>query len=423
MTELANQHTFKRYLFFWMGQLFSLLGSLIIFFILFVWITDTTGSASMLAFGNFIYLIPMLILTPFAGVISDRYNRKNIILLVDSLQAYFTLLLTLFFIFNAAQVWIVFIFLAIRSVFQSFHSPAVGAIMPSMVPKDKLSRINGINYFFSGLIQLIGPAVGATLLFFFPIQIVLWADVITYLIALIPLLIIKIPRVNVNLDEDNKNSFFVEMKEGFTAIKTIPGLLPIMLTAMVLNMLIQPLIVLMPYFIKIVHSGDNFILAILEMLLQAGMIVGAIIPSIKKNWNNSIRTLIIGIIIINIGYLMYAIAPIGFYPIMGSGALVLGFFLPIVNTIVLTVVQKTIPHNKMGRVFSILNTLSMIASPIGAIISGPLSEIFGVSWLYFYCATFGIILAISVYMFTGLRYVNYDKELNGNQKMKIKEIS
>ncbi len=151
------------------------------------------------------------------------------------------------------------------------------------------------------------------------------------------------------------------------------------------------------------------------------MIVGAIIPSIKKKWNNSIRTLIIGTVIINIGYLMYAIAPIGFYPILGSGALVLGFFLPIVNTILLTVVQKTIPHNKMGRVFSILNMLSMIASPIGAIISGPLSEIFGVSWLYFYCAIFGIILAVSVYMFTGLRHVNYDKELNSNQKMNIDE--
>jgi DHA3 family macrolide efflux protein-like MFS transporter len=370
----------------------------------------------MLALGNFIYLIPMLILTPFAGVISDRYNRKNIILIVDSLQAYFTFLLTIFFIFNAAQVWIVFIFIAIRSVFQSFHSPVVGAIMPSMVPKDKLGRINGINYFFTGLIQLIGPAVGATLLFIFPIQIVLWADVLTYFIALIPLLLIKIPKVHIELNKAENNSFFSEMKEGFKAIRTIPGLLTIMLTAMLLNMLIQPLIVLMPYYIKIVNSGDNFILAILEMVLQGGMIVGAIIPSIKKKWNNSIRTLIIGIVVLNIGYLMYAIAPIGFYPMMASGALILGFVLPIINTIVLTVVQKTIPQNKMGRVFSILNTLSMVASPIGAIVSGPLSEIFGVSWLYFYCAIISIIVALSAYFFMGLRHVNYDKEINGSNE-------
>jgi len=360
----------------------------------------------------------MLILTPIAGVIADRYNRKNIILIVDSLQAYFTLLLTIFFIFNAAQVWIVFIFIAIRSVFQSFHSPVVGAIMPSMVPKDKLGRINGINYFFTGLIQLIGPVVGATLLFFFPIQIILWVDVITYFIALIPLLLIKIPSVHINSKGDDNNSFFRDMREGFTVMKSIPGLVKIMLAAMLINMLIQPLIVLMPYFILFVHSGDYFILAILEMILQGGMIVGAIIPSIKKKWNNSIRTMFIGIIIINIGYLMYAIAPIGFYPIMGSGAFVLGFFLPIVNTIVLTVVQKTVPHDKMGRVFSILNTLSMVASPIGAILSGTLSELFGVSWLYFYCAILGIIVSISAYMFTNLRHIDYDKDLNGNNEKK-----
>lgn len=113
---------------------------------------------------------------------------------------------------------------------------------------------------------------------------------------------------------------------------------------------------------------------------------------------------------------MYAIAPIGFYPMMGSGVFILGFFLPIINTIVLTVVQKAIPQDKMGRVFSILNTLSMVASPIGAIVSGPLSEIYGVSWLYFYCAILGIIISISAYMFTGLRHVDYDKEININNE-------
>ncbi|MFX1310630.1 MAG: MFS transporter, partial [Promethearchaeota archaeon] len=358
----------------------------------------------------------MLIITPIAGVFSDRHNRKNIVLVADSLQAYFTLLLTIFFIFNAAQVWIVFIFIGIRSVFQSFHNPTVGAIMPSMVPKDKLGRINGINYFFTGLIQLIGPAIGATLLFIFPIQIVLWADVITYFIALIPLLLIKIPEVHVNLNGGERNSFIKDMKEGFTMIRTIPGLLTIMFAAMLINMLIQPLIVLMPYFIKVVHSGDNFILAILEIVLQGGMIVGALIPAFKKKWKNSIRTLIIGVVIVNIGYLMYAIAPIGVYPVMGSGAFILGFFLPIINTIVLTVVQKTIPQDKMGRVFSILNTLTMVASPIGAIMSGPLSEIFGVSWLYFYCAILGIIVSISAYLFSGLRHIDYDKEINGNNE-------
>ena len=416
MAESADRSTFRSYLFFWAGQLFSLLGSLIVFFVLFVWIVDVTQNQSLLSIANFIFLVPMLIITPFAGVISDRYNRKSLILIVDSLQAYFTLMLTIFFIYDVAEIWIVFIFIGIRSIFQSFHQPVVAAIMPSMVPKDKLSRINGINYFFTGIIQLIGPAVGPTLLFFFPIQIVIWADIVTFFIALVPILLIKIPNVKIEVENGNKNSFFKDMKEGFTVIKTIPGLLTIMFVAMLLNMLIQPLTVLMPYFIKITHGGNNFMLALLEMLLQAGMIIGAIIPSIKKKWNNSIRTMFIGIVVLNIGYLMYAISPIGFYPLMGSGAFVLGLVLPIINTIVLTVVQRSIPQNKMGRVFSILNTLSMTASPIGAIVSGPLSEIFGISWLYFYCAILGIVVSVFVYLLTSIRHLNYDAEINGTNQ-------
>lgn len=139
MEETATQETFKNYMYFWVGQLFSLLGSLVLSFAIFVWITDVTGSALMLSIANFIFLIPMLVITPFAGVISDRYNRKIMILVVDSLQAFLSVILALLFIVGFTELWLVFMFIGLRSVCQSFHSPAVMAIMPIMVPKDKLS--------------------------------------------------------------------------------------------------------------------------------------------------------------------------------------------------------------------------------------------------------------------------------------------
>ncbi len=360
----------------------------------------------------------MLIITPFAGVISDRYNRKLIILVVDSTLAFLTAVLALFFIFDFTEIWLIFLFIGIRSICQSFHSPAVMAILPIMVPKNKLSRVNGIRYFFIGIVQLIGPAVGATLLFFFPIEYIFWVDVITFFIALIPLLKIKIPVIHMNADRVDKNSFVKEIKEGFTVIKTIPGLLIIMLIAMLLYMLTQPLMVLAPFFIKIIHGGNNFTLAFIEMILQGGMILGALIPSFKKQWKNEIRVLFIGMIIINIGYLLYALAPIGNYSIIGLGAFIMGFILPVVDILVLTVVQKTIPPDKMGRVSSTLNTLMMVASPLGAILAGPLSEILGVSLLYLICAILGIIITILPYLFTGIRHIDYTKEIN-----KLKDIN
>jgi len=87
-------------------------------------------------------------------------------------------------------------------------------------------------------------------------------------------------------------------------------------------MLAQPLMTLSTFFIKHIHGGDNFALAIIQMIMQGGMILGALIPFFKKRWKNKMRILFIGMIVINIGYLMYALAPIGFYPLIGAGAFI-----------------------------------------------------------------------------------------------------
>lgn len=415
MEATANRETFTNYMHFWVGQLFSLLGSLVLTFAIFVWITDVTGSALMLSIANFIFLIPMLIIAPFAGVISDRVNRKILILVVDSLQAFLSVILALLFIVGFTELWFVFLFLGLRSVCQQFHGPAVMAIMPLMVPKEKLSRVNGIRYFFLGIVQFAGPAVGATLLFFFPIKYVLWIDVITFFIALIPLITLKLPAIKIDVKHIKKKGFYKEFKEGLMIVKAIPGLLTIMLIAMMLFMLSQPAMVLAPYFIKVVHGGNNFTLAIIQMVLQGGMILGALVPFFKKKWKNQIRVLFIGMVIINFGYLLYGLAPIGYYSIISIGAFIMGFIMPIVNIIVITVVQSTVPPDKMGRVSSILSILMMVATPIGAILSGPLSELWGVSFLYMICAIVSMIITIIPYVFTGVRHVDYNKEIIKSQ--------
>ncbi|MHA2283139.1 MAG: MFS transporter [Promethearchaeota archaeon] len=408
MGEITNKETFRSYMYFWFGQLFSLLGSLVVFFVIFVWIADETRSPLMLSLASLINLIPLLIITPFAGVISDRLNRKIIIVVVDSLQAYLTVILTIIFIMDSAEIWIVFIFLGFRSICQAFHNPTVMAILPSMVPQDKLGRVNGIRYLFLGIIQFIGPAVGATLLFFVEIKYILWIDVITFFIALVPLIILKLPQLQISDDHSQQSSFVKDFREGIKVMKNVPGLLIIMLIAMLLTMLTQPLMVLSTFYIKYIHGGNNFTLAIIQMIMQGGMILGALIPFFKKRWENKMRMLFTGMIVINIGYIMHAVAPIGFFPLIGAGAFIMGFIMPIINIIVMTVVQSTVPHNKMGRVSSILSTLMMIGSPLGAILAGTLSEIIGVSFLYLLCAIIGIFITIIPYFFTNIRHIDYD---------------
>jgi DHA3 family macrolide efflux protein-like MFS transporter len=410
MEEVANQQTFKSYVFFWTGQLFSLLGSSIVQFVLIVWITIETGSLLMLSLANFFFVFPILIITPIAGVFADRYDRKKLILIVDSIQAFLTVVLIGFFLFNFVSIAVIFSIIFFRSACQAFHSPTALAITPSMVPQEELGRMNGINHLFTGLISIIGYPVGATLLLFFQLEYILWVDVITFLIAVIPLILIKIPKVNIQLDQPKDNGFLKDFKVGLKVMRAIPGLLVLMLIAMVVNFFLQPLFVLMPFYILNKHGGNVFILGLMEMIIPATSLIGSLVPTIKKTWNNKMRVMFIGLIITNIGYLAYALAPTGSFLIISLGAILIGFVNPIINILAMTIFQTIIPKDKIGRVVSIILMLSMMISPLGAILSGPLSLVLGLTGLYLVCAILGIILAVLSYFFTNIRHIDYEKE-------------
>ena len=121
MEELANKSTFRSYIFFWIGQLFSLLGSMVVFFVITFWIADIYNDPVLSAFSSFLFVLMMTICMPIAGVLADRMSRKRLIIIVDSLQALATFFLIILFQFGAANIWIVYVFISLRSVFQAFH--------------------------------------------------------------------------------------------------------------------------------------------------------------------------------------------------------------------------------------------------------------------------------------------------------------
>ncbi|MHA2087659.1 MAG: MFS transporter, partial [Promethearchaeota archaeon] len=342
MEELANTTTYKNYIFFWVGQLFSLLGSSVVFFAITWWIADFYVSAILLSIATFLSVLMITLFMPIAGVIADKVNKKTLIVVVDSSQAFATFLLIILFQFGLANIGMLFFFISIRSIFQAFHIPTVNSIIPTMVPRDKLSRINGINFLFTGVVQLFAPFIGALLLLFVSMHLLLWADIITFFIALIPLLLITIPSVkqlNHTKNDVGKNSFIKDFKIGLKTLKLVPGLIIMIVLSMLLNFLLTPANALMPLFIKINHGGGVGHLAIVEMTFTGGMITGAILTSVKKNWDNKIRTIFISIVIALIGYLIFAVAPSGSYVIMGIGGVILGFNLPIINSLYQTFLQ------------------------------------------------------------------------------------
>ena len=416
MEEIATQKTFKNYLVFWSGQLFSLLGSMVVHFIITWWIQEETNNPLYLAIASLMYMLPMIIATPIAGVLSDRISRKKIIIIVDSLQAVTTFIMIILFLMNFTEIWIIFIFLAIRSIFQGFHYPAVSSVIPLMVPKDKLSRVNGVNFLFSSLVQLIGPALGAVLSLFLTFYQILWIDIITFFIALVPLLLIQIPSANMkgSTASKEKQSFFSDFIEGLRLLTSVPVLITIIILAMFLNFLIQPLGTLMPYYVNTLHGGDISAYAFVSISMNIGMIAGAIVTIVKKNWNHKILTTFIGIVVLFSGYAYLAFIPTGIFFMMVIGLVMMGITLPIINTIFQTIEQTIVPPDKIGRVMSIDATLSMIISPLGIVLTGILSVYLGVTPLFLFCGIIGVTISIATYLFTNIRHFEKEKKSDSN---------
>ncbi|MFX1305043.1 MAG: MFS transporter, partial [Promethearchaeota archaeon] len=373
------------------------------------WITDTTGSTMLLSLAAFFYMLPMTIVVALAGVVIDRWNRKAIIVVVDSLQAFAMLIVIILFNFGVVTPILIVILMSILGLFQGFHIPTVAAIVPTMVPKDKLSRMNGVNFFFTSFIQFIGPIIAAMLLVIIPIKSILWIDPVTFIMALIPLLFIKIPRIQKIEISKKKNSFIEDFKIGFRMLKLIPIVLLMLIISTFVNFLIRPYGIFLPYFVEYNHGGDSSNLAFVLAFMNGGMILGALIASVKKEWKHIILIYFGGELTLMLMYGVIALTPHGFFLLMSIAAGIFGIVIPIINTISLTMMQKKIPVDKMGRISSIDWAISSAISPIGTLISWPLSEIFGVPNLFLICSIIGIIITLIFWWIAHVRINNYEK--------------
>jgi len=406
METLANQTTFRSYLIFWIGQLVSVLGSSIARFVVVWWITLETQSTFYVSIVFLAGYAPVVLLGPFAGVYVDRWNRKALIGLVDFLQALTSLALIVFFWLGVVTYWHVLALTLIGSVFHAFHMPAVSALVPLLVPRDKLSRINGINYLFTSVMNFIGPLVAAFLMLFWKVQQILWIDVVTFLIAIVPLLVIAIPSVRKRHENtQDKPSFRKEFTEGFAFIKTGKGVLSTLALATVINFLFMPMATLLSYYVSVDHMGGASDYAFVVSSQQVGMFAGGVLMSVRKGFKRKMLVAFFFLYVLFAGYGIMALAPKGFFWFMAIGGFVAFFALPVVNVLVLTIIQTVVPPDIFGRVNSVAMALTNVASPLGMISSGALAGFIGTANLFLGCSLVGMLTVTLSSLFTDIRHL------------------
>jgi DHA3 family macrolide efflux protein-like MFS transporter len=399
---------------FWVvftGQAFSLLGSRLVQFTIVWWLTSTTGSASVLALASIMALLPQVLISPFAGALIDRWDRRKVMMAVDAVNALAVVVLALLYAQGSVEFWHIYALMFIRATGGAFQWPAMQASTSLMVPKDKLSKIAGLNQALQGLAAIVAPPLGALLLDVLPMQSILAIDVGTAALAIGVLMFVRIP-VPKNGDPGKSSKGFSrvlgDMREGFRFLLGWKGLLIIMGIAMAFNLLIIPAMSLTPILITEHFTGGSREYALLEAAIGIGMVAGGLLLGAWGGFKSRVLTGFAGAIVMGVGVGIVGLAPSNLYTMALGGMALAGVMMPIVNGSIFALLQAKVPPEMQGRVFTLMMSGTAAMAPLGLSVAGPLAEVIGVRSWFLAGGVVIILMSVAAYFVPSVR--NLEKE-------------
>jgi len=383
------------------GQTFSLLGSRLVQFALVWWLTRETGSATVLAFASMMALLPQVLLGPFAGALTDRWSRRVVMIVADGTIALLTLGLAGLYAAGRVEVWHVYVLMALRSTAGTFQWAAMQASTTLLVPKRHLSRVGGLNSTLSGLALIVAPALGALLMEWLPMQGIVAIDVATAIPAIAPLLFIHIPQPkkhSVGAGKETKEglaSVLHDLREGLAFVSGWPALLIAIVMGMVINMLAAPAMSLMPLLVKDYFGGGAMELAQIEAMVGIGMVAGGLTLSVWGGTRRRIVTALGALAIRGFAQVALGMTPASAFLLAVALAFLMNYMSPMVDGILMAVLQATIPPGMQGRVFALVMSGFAAAMPLGLAIAGPVADALGLQVWYLIsgCATAAVAAA------------------------------
>jgi DHA3 family macrolide efflux protein-like MFS transporter len=361
-----------------------LVGSRIAQFALVWWLTDQTGSATVLATASLVALIPEILVAPIAGACVDRWSRRSIMLLADGLVALASLWLAYLFWAGATQVWHIYVLMLVRALGSSFHWPAMQASTSLMVPEKHLTRVAGLNQTVNGGLNVAAPPLGALLLGWLPPQGVMLIDVGTAALAIAPLFFVPIPHPQRGgTDEATvRPGIWSDIREGLRYVKGWPGLRALIGIAMVVKVALTPAFSLLPLLVRERFAGGAAQLSLFESIAGGGIVIGGLLLSAWGGFRRRICTTLLGIGTLGLGFLVLAMTPGSWLWLGLTCVFVVGFVIPLVDGPIMAILQSTVAPEIQGRVFTLMNSLVWMTSPLGLSIAGPVSDWLGLSAWY-----------------------------------------
>lgn len=367
--------------FFIAGQFLSMFGSMLVSYAITWHITLKEQSGALIAVFTCAAMLPMVFISPFAGVWADRYNRKYLVNIADGAIAVITLAVAILYLSGVQSIWIMLIAVIARSVGQGVQQPAVSALIPQIVPPEHLSRFNGLQSAAQSLTMFAAPMASGALLTFVPLEYIFFIDVITAGIGIAVVFffvhVAGVPRTE--QPASGAKTYFHEMLEGLRFIGKESWLKTLFVTFALFGVLASPAAMLTPLQVTRTFGDDVWRLTAVEIAFSVGMMLGGIVISAWGGFKNKVHSMVLALLLFGAATFLFGVIP-NFWLYLGT-MLFCGCTMPLFNTPTMTLMQLKIPPHLMGRVFSAIAMVSGLTMPLGLVLFGPLGDIVKIEWL------------------------------------------
>ncbi|RAP74740.1 MFS transporter [Paenibacillus montanisoli] len=362
----------------WAGQAISIITSAILQMALIWYLTAQTGSAMVLSMATLAGFLPQALGGPMIGVWVDRMSRKTMMMLADGLVAAAAAVLAVVAFYMELPVWVIMLVLFVRSIGTAFHSTALNASTPLIVPAEQLAKCAGYSQSVQSVSYIISPAAAALLYSMWDLNAVIALDALGAAAACCAVTMVHIPRPEAK-KPDTQSGFAAELKEGYKALRHHKGLVALLWIGGLFIFAFMPISALFPLMTMDYFGGTIKEASAAEVIFAVGMLLGGLWLGKWGGFKNRSLTIVAALLAMGAALLIAGLLPAtGFLVFLACCAL-MGVSGPFYNGIQVALFQEKIQPEYLGRVFGLFGSVMALAMPLGLVIGGAFADQIGVN--------------------------------------------
>ena len=365
-TKDKKENSLKNFYVLWSTQSLSQLGSSITAFALTLWLYEKTGSALSTAALTICTYAPYVLMSIFAGALTDRFNKKKTMLVCDTLAALCTLTVFLLYKTGSLAIWHLYLINAVSGLMNTVQQPASEVMMTLIVPKDRYQKTSGLQNLSRSLNSVLNPVIATALYSLAGLDMVIAVDLTSFVVAFVALAgFIRVAEVK----KESKEKTLTLAKEGLAFLKSKPMILTLILFMSGVNLVASAFNATLPAYVIPNPKGGSAMLGVITSASGLAMIVGSLLVSFLPKPKDRVKTIYITMLIsLRSENFILAFAR---EPYLWVLAQVIGWILvPVMSTNLEVILRNSVPVDLQGRVYACRNTFQFFTIPIGLFLGG-----------------------------------------------------